>query len=198
MSINMGNRATRLGVLVWCSCFVFAIAANAARADSDGQTLPNAGQIWPNGGQIRMLLVATIPWHYPVEHAAAIVLVMTLIAALTVLWVALLRRQVSEQTRGLRERLERETALERQYRELIDGASDMIFTQDLEGRFTSLNPAACGVLGYTLQEAKQLTIDQVLAPEYRDQVRQLRETKLNAREGVTCQGYSWPRMAGAS
>ena len=184
----MGNRATRLGVLVWCSCFVFAIAANAARADSDGQTLPSAGQIWPNGGQIRMLLVAAIPWHYPVEHAAAIVLVMTLIAALTVLWVALLRRQVSEQTRGLRERLERETALERQYRELIDGASDMIFTQDVEGRFTSLNPAACGVLGYTLQEAKQLTIDQVLAPEYRDQVRQLRETKLNAREGVTCQG----------
>jgi PAS domain S-box-containing protein len=181
MSIIMRNRATRLGVLIWCSCVLFASAASAASADGDGQALTN-------GGQIRMLFVAAIPWHYPVEDAATIVVVMTLIAAVTILWVALLRRQVSEQTRRLRERLERETALERQYREIFDGASDMIFTHDLERRFTSLNPAACCVLGYSAEEAKQLTIDQVLAPEYHDHGRQLRATKLPAGEVVTCQG----------
>jgi PAS domain S-box-containing protein len=178
MSIIMRNRTTRLGFLLWCSGVLFAYAASA---DGDGQALTN-------GGQIRMLFMAAIPWHYPVEHAATIVLVMALIAALTILWVALLHRQVSEQTRALRERLERETALERQYREIFDGASDMIFTHDLEGRFTSLNPAACCVLGYSLEEAKQLAIDQVLAPEYHDHWRQLRETKLAAGEVLTCQG----------
>ena len=176
----MRNRATRLGFLIWCSCVLFAYAANAASADGNGQALTN-------GRQIRMLFVAAIPWHYPVEHAATMVLAMALIAAVTVLWVAQMRRQVSKQTRALRERLERETALERQYREIFDGASDMIFTHDLEGRFTSLNPAACCVLGYSLEEAKELTIDQVLAPEYRDHARQLRETKLAAGGVVTSQ-----------
>jgi PAS domain S-box-containing protein len=178
MNIIMRNRATRLGVLIWCNCVLF---ANAASADGDGQALTN-------GGQIRTLFVAAIPWHYPVEHAATIVVVMTLIAAVTILWVALLRRQVSEQTRRLRERLERETALEQQYREIFDGANDLIFTHDLEGRFTSFNPAVCRVLGYSAEEAKQLTIDQVLAPEYHDHGRQLRATKLPAGEVVTCQG----------
>ena len=181
MSIIMRNRATRLGFLIWCSGVLFAYAANAASADWDGQALTN-------GGQIRRLFVAAIPWHYPVEHAATIVAVMTLIAAVTILWVALLRRQVSKQTRGLRERLEREIALGRQFHEIFDGASDMIFTHDIEGRFTSLNPAACCVLGYRAEEAKHLTIDQVLAPEYRDHGRQLRETKLAAGEVAICQG----------
>jgi PAS domain S-box-containing protein len=176
----MRNRATTLGVLIRSSCALFAYAASAASADGDGQALTN-------GGQIRMLFVAAISWHFPVEHSATIVVVMTLIAAVTIVWVALLRRKVREQTRGLRERLERETALERQYREIFDGASDMIFTHDLEGRLTSLNPAACCVLGYSLQEAKEHTIDQVLAPEYRDYGRQLRDTKLAAGEVVTNQ-----------
>ena len=176
----MRNRATTLGVLIWSSCALFAYAASAASADGDGQALTN-------GGQIRMLFVAAIPWHYPVVHAATIVLVMTLIAAVTILWVAQMRRQVSKQTRDLRERLERETALERQYREIFDGASDMIFTHDLEGRFTSLNPAACNVLGYSAEETEHLTIDQVLAPEFHELERQLRETKLAAGEVVTCQ-----------
>jgi PAS domain S-box-containing protein len=176
----MRNRATTLGVLIRSSCALFAYAASAASADGDGQALTN-------GGQIRMLFVAAISWHFPVEHSATIVVVMTLIAAVTIVWVALLRRKFREQTRGLRERLERETALERQYREIFDGASDMIFTHDLEGRLTSLNPAACCVLGYSLQEAKEHTIDQVLAPEYRDYGRQLRDTKLAAGEVVTNQ-----------
>src|ERR1035437_1860586 len=115
MSIIMHNRATRLGFLIWCSCILF---ANAASVDGDGQALTN-------GGQIRMLFVAAIPWHYPVEPAATIVVVMTLIAAVTLVWVALLRRKVREQTRGLRELLERETALKRQYREIFDGTRDI-------------------------------------------------------------------------
>lgn len=174
----MRNLAIRLDVLIWCSCVLF---ANAASADVGAQALTN-------GGQIRTPFVAAIPWHYPVEHAAMLVVVMTLIAAVTLLWLAMLRRKVSEQTYRLRERLERETVLERQYREIFDGASDMIFTLDLEGRFTSLNPAACGVLGCSLEEAKEHTLDHVLAPECREHVRQLRETKLAAGEAVTYQG----------
>src|ERR1035441_1017368 len=100
MSIIMRNLATRLGVLIWCS---FVLFANAASADWDGQALTS-------GGQIRTQFVGAIPWHYPVEHAPTIGVVTTLIAAATVLGLAVLRRKASEQTHLLRERLERETA----------------------------------------------------------------------------------------
>jgi PAS domain S-box-containing protein len=106
------------------------------------------------------------------------------IAAAAILWVLLLRRQVRKQTQLMRERLERETAVEQQYREIFDGANDMIFTHDMEGRFTSINPATCRVLGYSADEAKQLTIYHVLAPEYHNDVRRALSAKVPTREVV--------------
>ncbi|MFN8598503.1 MAG: GAF domain-containing protein, partial [Anaerolineae bacterium] len=40
-------------------------------------------------------------------------------------------------------------AAEQRYREVVDNASDIVYTLDLEGRFTSVNPAAERVLGYS-------------------------------------------------
>jgi PAS domain S-box-containing protein len=159
----MRNRATRLTVLSWCGSVLFSTAVAAGPNGSPGADLGPTPVQWALGA-------------------------LAFLAAAAALWVWLLRRQVREQTRHLRERLECETALEQRYREIFEDASDMIFTHDLEGRFTSLNPAVCRALGYSAEELKQLTIDQVLAPEYRDHGRQLRETKLAAGEVVTCQG----------
>jgi PAS domain S-box-containing protein/putative nucleotidyltransferase with HDIG domain len=55
---------------------------------------------------------------------------------------------------------------EERYRELVENASDVIYTHDLEGHFTSSNPAGSRVYGYTVQEILQLNIAQIVDPEY--------------------------------
>ncbi|HWD18571.1 MAG TPA: PAS domain S-box protein [Verrucomicrobiae bacterium] len=54
-------------------------------------------------------------------------------------WVALLRRQVRNQTQLIRRKLEDEAALEERYRELFENATDMLYTHDRAGRLTSIN-----------------------------------------------------------
>ena len=56
---------------------------------------------------------------------------------------------------------------EQRYRELFEHASEIIFTNDLEGRFTSLNLAGERALGYSRREAAQLNLREITAPEYR-------------------------------
>jgi PAS domain S-box-containing protein len=51
---------------------------------------------------------------------------------------------------------------EREFREFVESASDLIASLDGEGRFLYMNPAACAALGYSLEEARQLNIAQVL------------------------------------
>ena len=67
-------------------------------------------------------------------------------------WVVMLRRRVGQQTAIIRERLEREAALERRYRELVENANDLVFSLDHEGRVTSINRAVERILGYAAQE----------------------------------------------
>jgi PAS domain S-box-containing protein len=54
---------------------------------------------------------------------------------------------------------------EERFRELVQNASEVVYTHDLTGRFTSLNPSSLKLLGYTAEEASGLTIQQVVAPE---------------------------------
>src|SRR5882724_6069014 len=49
-------------------------------------------------------------------------------------------------------RLLERSRLEASYRDLVEQASDMIFTQDLAGRLTSINPAGARFLGCSQQE----------------------------------------------
>ena len=67
---------------------------------------------------------------------------------------------------------------EAKYRELVANANDIIYTHDLEGRFTSLNHAGERVTGYTEEEAKLLYLGDAVAPEFMQQARAMIETKL--------------------
>ncbi len=64
------------------------------------------------------------------------------------------------------------------YRELVENASDIIYTHDLEGNFTSINPAATQMTGYTLEEALSLNVSQIVAPEYLELARNTTRRKL--------------------
>jgi PAS domain-containing protein len=63
-------------------------------------------------------------------------------------WGLFLKRKVSSQSAEIGARYDREAALERRYRELVENATDVVLTHDLDGRITSINPAATELLGW--------------------------------------------------
>ena len=62
---------------------------------------------------------------------------------------------------------------EERYRELFENANDIIYTHDLAGNFTSLNRSGEKITGYSREEAAQMNIANVLAPEFIPIARQM-------------------------
>ncbi|MBI2949932.1 MAG: PAS domain S-box protein [Verrucomicrobia bacterium] len=93
-------------------------------------------------------------------------------------WLVALRKRVDHQTQQLREGLERETALERRYRDLVDNATDIVYTHDLHGNITSFNPAGERITGYSPEEAVRINISQLVAPDQLAQAREMTARKL--------------------
>ena len=98
-------------------------------------------------------------------------------------WVILLRGRVRSKTAEIREWLRREAALKDRYRDLLDNAIDMVYTRDLEGNLTSVNNTLVRVLGYSRQELLGINVDQIVAPEHHDL---LRQAVGRIREGEVC------------
>jgi len=66
---------------------------------------------------------------------------------------------------------------EERYRELVENANDIIYTHDLAGNFTSLNRSGERIVGYSWEEASQMNIADVIAPEYLGLARQMLSQK---------------------
>jgi len=64
-------------------------------------------------------------------------------------------------------------ASEQRYRNLFDSANDLVYTHDLQGRFTSFNRTAERTTGYTREEALRMNISELVAPEHLELVRQM-------------------------
>lgn len=74
---------------------------------------------------------------------------------------------------------------EERYRYLFENANDFIFTLDLNGRYTSFNKQALDKTGYSHDEAINLTISDIVAPEYRDLALSMLKKKLEKGEPTT-------------
>ena len=57
---------------------------------------------------------------------------------------------------------------ERRYRELFDSMSDLIYTQDMEGRFLTVNPALAKLFGYPLEHLLGRRAAEFMRPELRE------------------------------
>jgi diguanylate cyclase (GGDEF)-like protein/PAS domain S-box-containing protein len=69
---------------------------------------------------------------------------------------------------------------EANYRDLVENASDIIYSHDLSGRFTWVNKAVERITGYPREEILHKTIWEILAPEYVEPVKGAIERKLSS------------------
>ena len=99
-----------------------------------------------------VVVVQNAPW-WTTGRALTALVVLALVALAILVWVVVLRLRVQNQTEVIRQKLEREAALEERYHHLVESANDIIFTLNLQGEVTSLNKAGERVSGYTQKEA---------------------------------------------
>jgi diguanylate cyclase (GGDEF)-like protein/PAS domain S-box-containing protein len=83
--------------------------------------------------------------------------------------------------RDITERKHSQEALkesESRFRDLFENANDLIYTHDLCGKFTSLNRAGERITGYSRDEALNMQISEVVAPEYLEYAERMTVRKL--------------------
>ncbi len=95
-----------------------------------------------------------------------------LVVCTALAWVGVLRRRVSKQTAIIRRQLETEAALKERYENLFENASDMVFTQDLTGRITSVNKIGEQLLRCGRNEILGRELVTFVAEDQRDAVKQ--------------------------
>ena len=122
------------------------------------------------GSPAEVVLLEKPPW-WNLDRARRATGLMGLLILATAAWVLILRRQVRAKTREIREWLRREAALTERYRDLLENATDIVYTRDLSGNFTSWNNTAETVMGYTRAEALGMNFAQMIAPECQGFVR---------------------------
>jgi two-component system cell cycle sensor histidine kinase/response regulator CckA len=130
------------------------------------------------------VVVLKQPSWWTLWHSLAVISLLVGVIVAAFIWVALLQRRVQQKTGLIRQRLEREAALEERYRELFENASDMVYTHDLEGNYTSINKAGERILGYSRDGFTQLNVFDVVVPEQRASTQQMIARKLSG-GGVT-------------
>ncbi len=132
------------------------------------------------------------PPFWTAERSFALAGGMMLVVSAALGWVALLRRQVRNQTKLIRQKLEDEAALEERYRELFENATDMLYTHDREGRITSINQTGERLLERSRRQLLGRNILEFVTAEQRDSVQQWLSRLL---KGATMSDMEWDVVA---
>jgi PAS domain S-box-containing protein len=136
-------------------------------------------------------LLATSPW-WTSRQAFMVAGGMMLAIAAALAWVALLRRQVRNQTALVRQKLLDEAALEERFRDLFENANDMLYTHDREGRITSINKTGERLLQRPRKDILARNIVDLVAEEQQAAARQWLE---NVLRGTPVPATEWDFVA---
>ncbi|HWN11411.1 MAG TPA: PAS domain S-box protein [Pyrinomonadaceae bacterium] len=90
---------------------------------------------------------------------------------------------VVELDRELNQRDERA----RRYLALMDNADEIIFTHDLEGNCTSMNPAGEQLIGCSQQQWMSQNVSEFISPDHRDVAQKIVKRTLDSRNQTRCQ-----------
>lgn len=116
-----------------------------------------AGLLWlppmtrgaePQSADAASVVAAEVPQLFKFDNLYEISLgICVVFLFLTLWWLTLLRRKVKEQATQLKEQFERETVLQKRFKDLFEHANDLVMTIDSAGFVTALNAAGEQVLG---------------------------------------------------
>jgi PAS domain S-box-containing protein len=133
-----------------------------------------------------IVLLATPSW-WMLRRALLVLGCLVVLSLAAVLWLLTLRTRVREQNAVIRELFERETALQKRYREVFENANDAIFTQDLEWNITSCNKASVLLTGYTRPELLRMKVSDLLPPEHMERAREMFRQKQGGASKTTAE-----------
>jgi len=94
------------------------------------------------------------------------------VVSVAIVWVVVLRLRVNKQTRIISQQLQTEASLKERYEELFENASDIMFTNDLSGRITSINQTGQRLLQRPREAILGKNLTHFLAEEQRQSARQ--------------------------
>ena len=92
---------------------------------------------------------------------------------------------IKEDITGRKRAEEEMRASEERYRELFENASDIVYTTGLDTRLTSLNRVGQSILGYSVEEATQLDLRQLVVPKHWEIVERSRKRLWAGDSGLT-------------
>ena len=148
----------------------------------DSPRVPRGVQLLMRGlDDVQLLRRATFSPHRTLQ---ALLLLFTMVLA-GLFWIVSLRQRVSQQTQDLREQLDRERALEAQYRELVATANDLVVTSDADARVTSINDAAERMTGLKTDQSVGRPLRELVAPADRARLDRVLATVIANRAGAT-------------
>jgi two-component system, cell cycle sensor histidine kinase and response regulator CckA len=88
------------------------------------------------------------------------------------------RRKLKHSEKALQE-------AEKRYRQVVESATEIIYTVDEKGNFTYGNPAGLKVTGYSFQELRELNYTDLVAPDHRERVSQAYINQFRERRPTT-------------
>jgi len=136
-------------------------------------------------------VLETPPW-WTARHTLLLAAGLMLAMGAALGWVTSLRRQVRTQTELVRQKLEKEAALEARFRDLFENANDMLYTHDREGRFTSINQTGERLLQLPRQEVLSRHLLDFVVAEQRAAARQWLD---QVRQGASLPAREWEFVA---
>jgi PAS domain S-box-containing protein len=124
--------------------------AGVCKVQRDWQGRPQSFRVLLRG-PADVAVLERPPW-WTARHSLLLLAGAGAVTLMALTWVVSLGRRVRHQTALIRERLVHETALEARYQDLVENATDIIFTTDQAGNLTSLNRAGEAATGYAREE----------------------------------------------